>query len=80
MFSLLFLLLSESPDCHREAGSAQCIEIVKKEDGKWHGRASCYTKTNKDGGYDPHLIKCVADTEKECQTQLDQKAKRGCND
>lgn len=76
---LLMLALSESPGCHREAGTAQCVEI-KCADGKCHGRASCYTKTNKDGGYDAKPIHCDALTEGECQAQLDKKAREGCKE
>lgn len=72
----LFLLLALADG--REVGVPKNITIQKDPDGKYRGRASCYTATNRDGGFDPWLIKCEANSESECQTQLDSKAQRGC--
>lgn len=80
MIALLFMLaLAESPGCRREAGTAQCVEITCTAEG-CKGRASCYTKTNKDGGYEPKPIKCESLTFGECQAQLDKKAREGCRE
>lgn len=80
MITLILLLTLGADTCGRKEGSAQCVGIEKREDGLFHGRASCYTKTNKDGGYDPHSITCVSNTYDGCRAQLDDKVKRGCKD
>lgn len=64
----------------REAGKALNVEIrYNTVDHQWRGRASCYTKDNKDGGYTPHPIKCGPAPAKEaCQAELDKQAANGC--
>lgn len=77
MISLLLMLSLAEP---REAGKAQNVELrYNTVDHQWRGKASCYTKDNKDGGYTPRPIKCGPAPSKEaCQGELDTQASNGC--
>jgi hypothetical protein len=78
MISLL-LMLALSGSCERREGSAQCVEThYNTVDHLWRGVGSCYTKDNKDGGYTPRRIKCVADSDQACRDDLDRQARNGC--